>query len=328
VTHGDGVQALTLDVHLGPDDMAAALRSDARRGLTSSPKQLQPRWFYDEVGCSLFDRITCLDEYYLTRREREILVNHADDIAVATGADTLVELGSGTSEKTRILLDAFSEAGALQRFVPFDIAEATLRSAAAAVASEYPGTSVHAVVGDFEHHVGLLPHEGLRVVAFLGSTIGNLVPAKRAKLLSEIAGNLDDGESLLLGCDLVKDTARLVAAYNDSFGVTAAFNLNVLSVLNRELGAGFDPERFAHVACFDTENEWIEMRLRSLEAQTVPVVDLGVEVEFGEGEEMRTEVSTKFRREGVERELDEAGLELRHFWSDEGGDFGLFLAFR
>jgi L-histidine N-alpha-methyltransferase len=176
--------------------------------------------------------------------------------------------------------------------------------------------------------VGLLPHEGLRVVAFLGSTIGNLVPAKRAKLLSEIAGNLDDGESLLLGCDLVKDTARLVAAYNDAFGVTAAFNLNVLSVLNRELGAGFDPERFAHVACFDAENEWIEMRLRSLESQTVPVVDLGIEVEFAEGEEMRTEVSTKFRREGVERELDEAGLELRHFWSDEGGDFGLFLAFR
>jgi L-histidine N-alpha-methyltransferase len=328
VTLGDGVQALTLDVHLTPDDMAAALRSDVLKGLTSSPKQLQPRWFYDEVGCSLFDRITCLDEYYLTRREREILVNHADDIAVATGADTLVELGSGTSEKTRILLDAFSEAGALQRFVPFDIAEATLRSAAAAVASEYPGTSVHAVVGDFEHHVGLLPHEGLRVVAFLGSTIGNLVPAKRAKLLSEIAGNLDDGESLLLGCDLVKDTGRLVAAYNDAFGVTAAFNLNVLSVLNRELGAGFDPERFAHVACFDTENEWIEMRLRSLEAQTVPVVDLGIEVEFGDGEEMRTEVSAKFRREGVERELDEAGLELRHFWSDEGGDFGLFLAFR
>jgi L-histidine N-alpha-methyltransferase len=328
MTIGDAVQALTLDVHLGPDDMAAALRSDALKGLTSIPKQLPPRWFYDGAGCSLFDRITCLDEYYLTRREREILVNHADDIAVATEADTLVELGSGTSEKTRILLDAFSEAGALQRFVPFDIAETTLRSAAAAVASEYPGTSVHAVVGDFEHHVGLLPHVGRRVVAFLGSTIGNLVPAKRAELLSEIAGNLDDGESLLLGCDLVKDTARLEAAYNDAFGVTAAFNLNVLSVLNRELGAGFDPERFAHVARFDAENEWIEMRLRSLESQTVPVVDLGLEVEFAEGEEMRTEVSAKFRREGVERELAAAGLELRHFWSDEGGDFGLFLAFR
>ena len=328
MTLGDAVQALTLDVHLGPDDLAAALRSDALTGLTSSPKQLQPRWFYDEAGCSLFDRITSLEEYYLTRREREILLNHADDIAVATGADTLVELGSGTSEKTRILLDAFSEAGSLERFVPFDIAEATLRAAAAAVAAEYPGTSVHAVVGDFEHHLSLLPHGGQRVVAFLGSTIGNLVPAKRAKLLSEIAGNLDDGESLLLGCDLVKDAARLEAAYNDVLGVTAAFNLNVLSVLNREVGAGFDPERFAHVAVYDPVNEWIEMRLRSLERQTVPIVDLGLEVEFADGEEMRTEVSTKFRREGIERELEASGLELRHFWSDEAGDFGLFLAFR
>ena len=328
MTSSDGVQALTLDVHLGPEDLAAALRSDVLTGLTSSPKQLQPRWFYDEAGCLLFDRITSLEEYYLTRREREILLNHADDIAVATGADTLVELGSGTSEKTRILLDAFSEAGALERFVPFDIAEATLRAAAAAVAAEYPGTSVHAVVGDFEHHLGLLPHGGQRVVAFLGSTIGNLVPPMRAKLLSEIAGNLDDGESLLLGCDLVKDAVRLEAAYNDVLGVTAAFNLNLLSVLNREVGAGFDPERFAHVAVYDPENEWIEMRLRSLERQTVPIVDLGLEVEFADGEEMRTEVSTKFRREGIERELEAAGLELRHFWSDEGGDFGLFLAFR
>ncbi len=328
MTSRDGVQALTLDVHLGPEDLAAALRSDVLTGLTSSPKQLQPRWFYDETGCSLFDRITSLEEYYLTRREREILLNHADDIAVLTGADTLVELGSGTSEKTRILLDAFAEAGSLERFVPFDIAEATLRAAAAAVAAEYPGTSVHAVVGDFEHHLSLLPHGGQRVVAFLGSTIGNLVPAKRAKLLSEIAGNLDDGESLLLGCDLVKDAARLEAAYNDVLGVTAAFNLNVLSVLNREVGAGFDPERFAHVAVYDPENEWIEMRLRSLERQTVPIVDLGLEVEFADGEEMRTEVSAKFHREGIEQELEAAGLEMRHFWSDEAGDFGLFLAFR
>jgi len=322
------VEALTLDLHLGPDDMATALRSDVLSGLTSMPKHLQPRWFYDDVGCSLFDEITCLDEYYLTRKEREILADHADDIAVVTGADTLVELGSGTSEKTRLLLDAFAEAGALRRFVPFDIAEQTLRSAAAAVASEYPGTSVHAVVGDFEQHVGLLPGGGRRMVAFLGSTIGNLLPAKRAKLLSEIAGGLAEGDSLLLGCDLVKDPARLTAAYNDPLGVTAAFNLNVLSVLNRELGARFVPERFAHVAFFDPVNEWMEMRLRSLEDQTVPVVDLGIEVDFAVGEEMRTEISTKFRPGGVERELATAGLELRHFWTDGGGDFGLFLAFR
>lgn len=324
----DDVLALTLDVHLGPDDMAAALRADVAHGLTSTPKQLQPRWFYDDAGCSLFDEITCLDEYYLTRREREILVEHAGDIAQVTRADTLVELGSGTSEKTRILLDALSDAGTLRRFVPFDIAEATLRSAAAAVASEYPGTSVHAVVGDFEHHVGLLPTGGRRMVAFLGSTIGNLVPTKRARLLSEIAGNLEGGESLLMGCDLVKDPTRLEAAYNDSYGVTAAFNLNVLSVLNRELGAAFDPERFEHVAFYDPDHEWIEMRLRSPAAQSVQVVDLGLEVAFVEGEEMRTEISTKFRREGVERELLAAGLEPRHFWTDGAGDFGLFLAVR
>ena len=328
MTSRDGVQALTLDVHLGPDDLAAALRSDALTGLTSSPKQLQPRWFYDEAGCSLFDQITSLEEYYLTRREREILVNHADDIAVATGADTLVELGSGTSEKTRILLEAFSEAGALERFVPFDIAETTLRAAAAAVAAEYPGTSVHAVVGDFEHHLSLLPHGGQRVVAFLGSTIGNLVPAKRAKLLSEIAGNLDDGESLLLGCDLVKDAARLEAAYNDSLGVTAAFNLNVLSVLNRELGAGFDPERFAHVAAFDPGNEWIEMRLRSTADQEVWVPPLGNHVHFSRGEEMRTEISAKFRGAGVEAELAGVDLELAHWWTDRVGDFALSLSFK
>jgi len=328
VSPGDGVQALTLDVHLGPDDMAAALRSDALKGLTSTPKQLQPRWFYDEAGCSLFDRITCLDEYYLTRREREILDAHAPDIAAATGADTLVELGSGTSEKTRLLLDALAGAGALQRFVPFDISEPTLRSAAEAVAAEYPGTTVHAVVGDFEHHVPLLPADGRRLVAFLGSTIGNLLPAARAKLLGQIGDGLNNGDSLLLGCDLVKDRARLEAAYNDAAGVTASFNLNVLSVLNRELGAGFEPGRFAHVARFDSEREWVEMRLRSLEEQTVPVARLDLEVGFGDGEEMRTEISTKFHRDGVERELEAAGLEPRYFWTDEGSDFGMFLAFK
>jgi L-histidine N-alpha-methyltransferase len=320
------VPVLTLDVHLGPQDMADALRLDVLAGLTSSPKELPPRWFYDEAGCALFDDITRLDEYYLTRREREILDAHAPDIAAATGADTLVELGSGTSEKTRLLLDALAGAGTLQRFVPFDISEPTLRSAAEAIAGEYPGTSVHAVVGDFERHVPLLPAGGRRLVAFLGSTIGNLLPARRAKLLGEIGAGLVDGDSLLLGCDLVKDRARLEAAYNDAAGITAAFNLNVLSVLNRELGAGFEPERFAHVARFDPEEEWVEMRLRSLEAQTVPVTGLDLEVGFGDDEEMRTEISTKFRRDGVERELEAAGLELRNFWTDEGSDFGMFLA--
>ena len=322
------VPVLTLDVHLAPEDLADALRSDVLAGLTSSPKELPPRWFYDETGCALFDDITRLDEYYLTRREREILDAHAPDIAAATSADTLVELGSGTSEKTRLLLDALAGAGALQRFVPFDISEPTLRSAAEAIAAEYPGTAIHAVVGDFEHHVPLLPVDGRRLVAFLGSTIGNLLPGKRARLLGEIGDGLNDGDSLLLGCDLVKDPARIEAAYNDAAGVTAAFNLNVLSVLNRELGAGFDPGRFVHVARFDPEQEWVEMRLRSLEEQTVHVARLDLEVGFGDGEEMRTEISTKFRRDGVERELEAAGLEPRCFWTDEGSDFGMFLAFK
>lgn len=327
---------ITIDVHLGPDDLAAALREDARRGLTSRPKALSPMWFYDEVGSVLFDEITRLEEYYPTRREREILEAHAPEVAALTGADTLVELGSGTSEKTRLLLDALAAEGCLRRFVPFDIAEPVLRSAAAAVASEYPGTSVHAVVGNFEHHLGLLPHAlpngnpqaGRRLVAFLGSTIGNLDPPKRRRLLSEIAAGLTAGDALLLGCDLVKDPARLEAAYNDAAGVTAAFNLNVLSALNRQLGADFDPERFAHVARFDPESEWVEMRLRSLARQRVRVADLGIDVEFDEGEEMRTEISTKFRPEGVADELRAAGLRLRSSWTDPGGDFGLFLAFR
>ena len=327
MTH-EPLAELTLDVHLGPEDLAAALEADVAAGLASTPKQLQPRWFYDDVGCGLFDEITCLDEYYLTRREREILVARAGEIATATRADTLVELGSGTSEKTRVLLDALAAAGTLQRFVPFDIAEPTLRSAAAAVAAEYPGTAVHAVVGDFERHVPLLPGGGRRMAAFLGSTIGNLAPPQRAKLLGELADGMVAGDSLLLGCDLVKDPARLEAAYNDALGVTAAFNLNVLSVLNRELGATFDVEAFDHLAFYDPVNEWIEMRLRSLADQQVAVAALGMRVAFDEGEEMRTEISTKFRPDGVRAELAAAGLEPRHSWTDAAGDFGLFLAFR
>ena len=327
-SYTDTEPRIRIEVVLDDADRRAALYETTFWSLRERPKELPAVWLYDERGSILFEEITRLVEYYPTRCEREILLAHAAEIAARTEALTLVELGSGTSEKTRLLLDAFAEAGALRRFVPFDIAEQTLRSAAAAVASEYPGTSVHAVVGDFEQHVGLLPGGGRRMVAFLGSTIGNLLPAKRAKLLSEIAGGLAEGDSLLLGCDLVKDPARLTTAYNDRLGVTAAFNLNVLSVLNRELGAGFVPERFAHVAFFDPVNEWMEMRLRSLEDQTVPVVDLGIEVDFAASEEMRTEISTKFRPDGVERELATAGLELRHFWTDGDGDFGLFLAFR
>ena len=241
------------------------------------------------------------------------------------GADTLVELGSGTSEKTRLLLTALGDAGTLRRFVPFDVSEQTLRDAAGAVAAEY-GVSVHAVVGDFERHLVTLPAGGRRLVAFLGGTIGNLTPAVRAVFLAELAAGLGPDDALLLGTDLVKDVARLEAAYDDDAGVTAEFNRNVLHVVNRELDADFDPDAFVHVARFDREEEWIEMHLRAPHAHTARVEALELEVQFAEGEEMRTEISAKFRRERVEAELEAAGLALTEWWTDPDGDFALSLS--
>ena len=318
---------VTVDVHLEPDDTARALEADVRAGLGATPKTLPPKWFYDDRGSELFDEITRLAEYYPTRTERSILVEHALDIAELTKADTLVELGSGTSEKTRLLLDALRDAGTLERFVPFDVSEQTLRDAAAGVAREYDGVRVHAVVGDFEHHLGELPAGGTRLVAFLGSTIGNLAPEPRAQFLADLAATLAPGDALLLGTDLVKDADRLVAAYDDAAGVTAAFNRNVLSVLDRELDADFDPDTFDHVAVWNADAEWIEMWLRSQRAQTVHVRALGLDVEFAAGEELRTEISAKFRRDRVERELAAAGFHLTEWWTDPAGDFALSLSF-
>lgn len=320
-----GVQ---VEVHLDPDDLDAALRADVRAGLCGRPKQLSPKWLYDDRGCELFDEITALPEYYPTRTEREILSSRCDTIASISGADTLVELGSGTSEKTRYLLDALNRAGTLRRFAPFDVAEATLRTAAAGVVAAFPGIRVDAVVGDFERHLGHLPRGGRRMIAFLGGTIGNLDPAARARLLQEVSAAMSPGDSFLVGTDLVKDRARLVAAYDDERGVTAEFNLNVLAVLNRCLGARFCLDRFAHVALFDEDNQWIEMRLRSLANQIVWIEALGLEIGFGEGEEIRTEISAKFTPEGIRAELEAAGLEPREFWTDPDRDFGLSLASR
>jgi len=318
---------VTVDVHLAPDAMARALEADVRAGLVTKPKTLPPKWFYDDRGSELFDEITRLPEYYPTRTERSILVEHARDIAELTKADTLVELGSGTSEKTRLLLDALRDAGTLERFVPFDVSEQTLRGAAAAVAQEYPGVRVHAVVGDFEHHLRDLPGGGTRLVAFLGSTIGNLAPEPRAEFLHDLAATLAPGDALLLGTDLVKDVDRVIAAYDDAAGVTAAFNRNVLLVMNHELDADFDPESFDHVARFDPEAEWIEMRLRSQRAQTVHLRALGLDVDFTAGEELRTEISAKFRRARVEQELAAAGFHLAEWWTDAAADFALSLSF-
>jgi L-histidine N-alpha-methyltransferase len=316
-----------VDVHLSDATIADALAADVYAGLTRSPKELPPKWFYDDRGSELFDEITRLAEYYPTRAERSILTARAAEIANVTGADTLVELGSGTSEKTRLLLGALAEAGTLRRFVPFDVSEATLRTAAQAVSEEY-GVTVHAVVGDFERHLGALPEGGVRLVAFLGSTIGNLAPAPRAAFLADVAGRLRPGDTLLLGTDLVKAVDRLEAAYDDAAGVTAEFNRNVLRVINRALGADFVPERFDHVARWVPAASWVEMRLRARGAQRVRVADLDLDVGFTDGEELRTEISAKFTPDQVERELARAGFALQRWWTDSAGDFGVSLATR
>ena len=317
-----------VDVHLTPQDICATLRADVAAGLAALPKELPPKWFYDEEGSRLFEEITRLPEYYPTRRERTILAEQAEAVALLTGADTLVELGSGTSEKTRLLLAALGGAGTLRRFVPFDVSEATLRSAAAAVAAEYPGVEVHAVVGDFEHHLATIPGGGRRLVAFLGGTIGNLEPKLRADFLAALSGGMEPGDALLLGTDLVKDERRLLAAYDDARGVTAAFNRNVLHVVNKELHADFAPDRFAHVVRYDSDAEWVEMWLRADGDEVVRVADVGLTARFAPGEAMRTEISAKFRRPVVEDELAAAGLVLARWWTDADGDFALSLAFR
>ena len=318
-----------IDRRLPAGFMASALRADALAGLTASPKTLPPKWFYDANGSALFEKITELPEYYPTRAERSILAASAPAIAAATRARTLVELGSGSSEKTRLLLNALSAAGTLRCYVPVDVSEPALVMAADALIAEYPGLDVRAVVSDFEEHLGL-PARGdapaPRLVAFLGSTIGNLLPDERARFLSRIRSSLAPGDSFLLGTDLVKDPAVLVAAYDDSSGVTAAFDKNVLAVLNAELGADFDLDAFEHVAVWDPAAEWIEMRLRALDSQTVHVPGIGIAVDFDAGEEMRTEVSAKFRRSGVTAELAAAGLEMRSWWTDPAGQFGLSLS--
>ncbi len=326
--------ALRIERRLPPDFLASSLREDARAGLTASPKWLPPKWFYDANGSALFEKITELPEYYPTRAERAILRGAAAEIAAASRAQTLVELGSGSSDKTRLLLDALRDAGTLQSYIPVDVSEAALADAGSRLIAEYPGLSVLALVSDFGHDLGLPAGGGEdgggghppRMIAFLGSTIGNMLPAERAGFLARLRASVSGGDTLLLGTDLVKDPATLVAAYDDPAGVTADFNKNVLAVLNRELGADFDLDTFDHVALWDPQAEWIEMRLRSALAQQVRLPAIGLTVRFAEGEEMRTEVSAKFRRDGIEAELAAAGFAMRSWWTDPEGLFGLSLS--
>jgi L-histidine N-alpha-methyltransferase len=320
------LMTLSLSNHLPADSAYHALRRDVFDGLRCVPKSLPAKWFYDSVGSELFDRITQLPEYYPTRAEAEILRARSAEVASATNADTLVELGSGTSEKTRVLLDALRDSGSLRRFVPFDVDADMLEAAATAVQHEYPSVEIEAVCGDFEEHLAEIPGGGRRLFVFLGSTIGNLSPGPRAEFLASLAKVLRPGDSLLLGTDLVKDTERLVRAYADSAGITARFNRNVLAVINRELDADFDLGCYQHIARWNAEDERMEMWLRAESPQRVRIDALDLTVEFAAGEEMLTEVSCKFRAEMVAAELAAAGLRRTRWWTDRAGDFGVSLA--
>ncbi|RQO49693.1 L-histidine N(alpha)-methyltransferase [Rhodococcus sp. KBW08] len=318
----------TLEVYLTPAESVDALRAEAREGLTATPKWLSPKWFYDARGSELFEEITALPEYYPTRTERGLLAQYADEIAALTEPEILIELGSGSSEKTRILLDAMTARGTLRTYVPQDVSVTALEGAAQQVGAEFPGIDVVGVVSDFTGSLHHLPGGGRRAVAFLGGTLGNLVPAERAEFLSGIAAVLYPGENLILGVGLVIDPAVLVPAYDDAAGVTAQFNLNVLAVLNKQLGANFPLEDFRHVALWDAENEWIEMRLEAIRELSVRIDDLDLEITFAAGEQLRTEISAKFTEDGIAAELASAGFGVRKVWTDQDQRFALLCAQR
>jgi len=319
---------IRIDTHVG-DGHERSLADDVLDGLTRPFKELPPKHFYDARGAELFDLICELPEYYPTRCERAILSAAAADMVAATGAVELVELGSGTAAKTRLLLDAMAEAGTLERYVPVDVTEAVVRQCADDLVEEYPGLRVHGVIGDFERHLDRVPaSDRPRLVVFLGGTIGNFTPGSRRRFLRAVASLLGPDDHLLLGTDLVKEPKVIEAAYDDSQGITAEFNRNVLHVINRALDADFEPDHFAHVAFFDQEHEWVEMRLRSLVPQVVTVSGVGLTVRFEQGEELRTEISAKFTRQRVERDLAAAGLELAGWYPDPDEFFALSLARR
>ncbi len=318
--------AYTIDVHLSPEEVHSQMLADARKGLQAAQKSIPPVWFYDERGSQLFEDITQLPEYYPTRAERGLLEAHAGSIAELSKADTLVELGAGACEKTRVLLGALDELGSLSRYVPFDVSDEFLRGAAAGLADEFPSLDIHVVIGDFHRHLAEIPSEGRRMIAFLGGTIGNLNPTQRARFLFDLNCIMASDDSLLIGTDLVKDRNRLVAAYDDAAGVTADFNRNVLLVLNEQLGGDFDPDAFRHVAVWNEEEQWIEMRLRAETPSEVSLAAAGITVRFEEGEDLLTEISAKFTPERVERELSDAGFVVEGMWGADEGEFLLTLA--
>ncbi|MDT0268275.1 L-histidine N(alpha)-methyltransferase [Streptomyces sp. DSM 44915] len=318
--------SLTVRDTLPDDHFARQLHEDVRTGLTADPKTLPPKWFYDARGSELFTRITRLPEYYPTRAERQILRAHAPDIAAQTRARTLVELGSGSSEKTRTLLDALIAGGTLRHYAPVDVSRAAVTDAAESLMADYPSLEVTATVADFDTELPFPDAPGPRLVAFLGSTIGNFDPAQRTAFLGRLAAALTPADAVLIGADLVKSPATLVRAYDDAQGVTAEFNKNLLRVLNRELGADFDPGAFDHQAVWNESAERVEMYLRARYGHTITLPALDLKVTFALGETLRTELSTKFRRPRLGTELSRSGLNPTHWWTDPQNRFTLVLA--
>src|ERR1019366_341255 len=316
----------TIDVHISPGEIRRRMRADAIAGLQADTKSIPPVWFYDERGSQLFEEITRLPEYYPTRSERRLLEAFAPKIAQLSKADTLVELGAGSCEKTRVLLSALQQLGTLSTYVPFDISDEFLRDAASTLTEEYDPLAVHLVIGDFSEHLAEIPTDGRRMVAFLGGTIGNLDPARRARFLFDLNCTMSSDDSFLLGADLVKERQRLVAAYDDAAGVTAQFNKNVLHVLNEQLGGNFDPDLFAHVALWNDKEQWIEMLLRAVEPSEVTLRDAGIAVRFARGDDILTEISAKFTPETIEKELGAAGFVIDDMWGADEGEFLLTLA--
>ncbi len=321
-------QGVRVDVLRNEADGRPALYEATFRSLHAEVKGLPAVWLYDERGSRMYEQITRLPEYYLTRREDEILRARSAEIAKRTQARTLVELGAGTAKNTRLLLDALDTAGTLERFVPLDVSEQTLRASAQAIAAAYPRVFVHAIVGDFERDLDALPPPGRRLIAFLGGTIGNLYPGQRGRFLTTLATVLARDDAFLVGIDLVKDVARLEAAYNDSQGVTEVFVRNALTALNRELGATFDQRRFVYEARWDPEHEWMDIALRTRQAHTVSIRAFELDVAFEECEPLRVEISSKFRREQFELEAAQAGLRVESWWTDRAGDFAGALVLR
>ncbi|MEV4222303.1 L-histidine N(alpha)-methyltransferase [Nonomuraea sp. NPDC049725] len=315
-----------IERHLTARDLVESLRRDVRDGLTGPVRSVPPKWGYDERGSELFEQITRLGEYHLTRAERSILIARAAELAALTGADTLIELGAGSGEKTRLLLDALGDAGHLRSYVPVDVSGDFLADAARRIGADYPGLSVRAIVADFEGDLGVLPDEGRRLVAFLGSTAGNMSPVERLSFYSRLRTAMRPGDALLLGLDLVMDPDRLDAAYDDALGLSAEFNRNLLHVINRELDADFVPDLYEHVSLWDPDAECVRRRLRASTDQQVLIRDLDLEVRFAAGEEIDTEISDKFRRGEVREELRLAGFDPVRWWTDLPGDFALCLA--